>query len=52
MHTKVPGRRSADRVFLFTEKASVICAETRAGGKRGEVTRQIIHVFWRSQYPS
>lgn len=37
VHTKVSGRGSTDRVFLPTEKASVICAETRAGGKRGKL---------------
>lgn len=38
MHTKVPGCGSTDRVLLLAEKASVICAETRAGGQRGKVT--------------
>lgn len=37
MHTEVPGRGSTDRVLLLTEKASVVCAETRAGGKRGKL---------------
>ncbi len=37
MHTKVPGCGTADRVLLLTEKASVICAETRAGGERGKL---------------
>lgn len=37
MHTEVPGRGSADRVLLLTEKASAICAETRTGGQRGNL---------------
>lgn len=37
MYTKVPGCGSTDRVLLLAEKASVVCAETRAGGQRGKV---------------
>lgn len=36
MHSKVPGRGSADRVLLLAEKASIVRAETRASGERGE----------------
>lgn len=35
MHTKVPGRGSADGMLLFAEEASAVCAETRTGGQRG-----------------
>lgn len=37
MHTEVSGRGSTDRVLLLAEKASAICAETRAGGERGKL---------------
>lgn len=37
VHTEVPGRGSADWVLLLAEKASAICAETRAGGQRGNL---------------
>lgn len=36
MHTEVPGRGATDGVLLLAEEASVICAETRAGGERGK----------------
>lgn len=37
VHTKIPWCSPTDRVLLLTEKASVICAKTRAGGQRGNV---------------
>lgn len=45
VHTKVPGRCSTDRVLLLTEKTSVICAETRTGGERGELLPDMLKTF-------
>lgn len=42
MHTKVLGRGSTDRVLLLTEEASVICAETGAGGERGKLLYRLV----------
>lgn len=46
VYTKVSGCGSADGVLLPTEKASALCAETRAGGKRGTLafSYHIAHV--------
>lgn len=36
MHPEVPGCGSTDGVFLLTEEASAVCAETRAGVEGGK----------------
>lgn len=53
VHTEVSGCCSADRMLLLAEKASVICAETRASGERGKVLSclLVLHCLNENQSP-